>query len=427
MKRTLISLLAAALLLVPAAPAAAAGSTVRDPGALRGSDYTDIPTLAGALDAVFSGEVAMYTDIRCTVPASAPVGTRNVPPGRTYYVKSPSGAVYSGTTCYIYANAVYAALFGDVPYHGDPGSWVNSERVGRNIASVSYDALSALGLRCGALVRTTANADGSYNGSAGHSLILLKYDRSGITYLEGNGDGRGIIQVTTKSYGDFNAALLSGRGYKISFIVQPTSSFYESLASGTAREPSRLVGYLARSRSGGRFSDVPAGAWFAPGVTLCYELGLLEGRGGGIFDPNGTVTASEAVALGARFLSLYYADGYDFTPRGGDWYARYYEYLSLWGIDTGFAKPFDVITRGDFILLMSRALPKEAREELVPDAAFSDVAQNARYASAVRELARSGIVAGSGGGLLRPGQGLTRAEAAAFLSRMADKSLRLSG
>ena len=425
MKKLITALLMAALLFTLALPASAASSYIRDSSKLRGADYTDLPALASALDTVFSGAPRMYADARCTALAPAPIGSRNVPLGRTYYVKSPSGSVYAGTSCYIYANAVYATLFGDVPYHGEPGSWVHSRRVGGNIASASYEVFSSLGVRCGALIRTTSNADGSYNGNSGHSVIVLTYDRSGITYLEGNGDGNGLIQVTARSWDTFNSTTLSGRGYKISFIVQPTDNYYKSLAAGAEQKPSQLVGYFSRSGAGGRFSDVPAGAWFASGVTLCRELGLAEGRGNGVFDPNGTVTVSEAVAFCARFLSLYYADGYDFTTKSGTWYAGYYEYCRLWGIDTSFAKPFDVITRGDFLLLMARALPKEAREDRVSGVTFTDVPQNARYASAVRELTRSGIVSGSGGGLLRPDQGLTRAEAVTFLSRMADKSLRL--
>lgn len=425
MKRLITALLAAALFLTPALPAHAASSYIRDASRLRGADYTNIPALASALDTVFSGAPKMYADIRCTTLAPAPIGSRNVPLGRTYYVKSPSGSVYSGTSCYIYANAVYATLFGDVPYHGEPGSWVDSRRVGGNIASASYDTFASLGVRCGALMRTTSNSDGSYNGNTGHSMIVLTYDRSGITYLEGNGDGNGLIQVTTRSWDTFNSSTVSGRGYKISFIVQPTQSYYDSLLTGDKKKPSQLVGYLSRTKTGGGFADVPTNTWFASGVTLCRELGLAEGRSGTVFDPNGTVTVSEAVAFCARFLSLYYADGYGFTPTDGAWYSGYYQYCALWGIDTSFAKPFDVITRGDFILLMSKALPKEAREDAVPDAGFTDVPQNARYASAVRELARAGIVAGSGGGLLQPAQGLTRAEAATFLARMADRSLRL--
>lgn len=426
MKKRITALLTAAFLFVLALPASAASSYIRDPSKLRGGDYTDLPALASALDTVFSGAPKMYADIRCTTPASAPIGSRSVPLGKTYYVKSPSGTVYSGTSCYIYANAVYATLFGDVPYHGDPGSWAHSRRAAGNLAAASYESFSSVGVRCGALIRTTSNSDGSYNGNSGHSVIVLTYDRSGITYLEGNGDGNGLIQVTERSWDTFNATTLSGRGYKISFIVQPTESYYASLAAGTAQKPSQLVGYFSRARSGVRFTDVPRSAWFSPGVTLCWELGLAEGRGSSVFDPNGTVTVSEAVAFCARFLSLYYADGYDFTPVGGEWYAGYYEYCRLWGIDTRFAKPFDVITRGEFILLMSKALPKEAREDLISNVSFTDVSPGARYAEAVRELSRSGIVSGSGGGLLMPEKGLTRAEAATFLSRMADKSLRLT-
>ncbi len=423
MKKTIAILLAAALLLALSPPVRA--GYITDGGQLRGSDYTDIPALADALNAVFAGDPAMYADIRCTLPARAPIGSRSVPVGVTYYVKSPGGAVYSGSSCYIYANAVYAALFGDVPYHGDPGTWENSRRVGGNLESASYETFSGLGVRCGALLRTTSNRDGSYNGSAGHSVIVLKYDESAVTYLEGNADGAGLIRVTAQTWGAFNSGLLSGRGRKISFIVQPTDEHYASL-SGENRAPRELVGRLAAVRSyNGGFPDVPETSWFRPGAELCYELGLAEGRGADRFAPNDTVNAAEAVTFCAKFLSLYYGDGHDFAAADGAWYAEYYAYCARRGIETELG-PFDLMTRGQFMVLVSQTLPAEARGVLVPDAGFSDVSPGGPYTSAVLAMGRCGIVAGSGG-LFSPDRGLTRAEAAAILAAMADRSLRRTG
>ena len=420
-KRIRLYLLAALLTAALTAPAvrARAQAAVET---VKSTDFTDIPALAERLDQVLAGDVEMYGDIRCQTPAQAVLNTRATPLGRTYYVKSSTGQVYSGTSCYIYANAVYATLFGDVPYHGEDVGWSHSRRVAGNLASASYGGFTTLGVGFGALLRTTANADGSYNGSAGHSMILLGYDREGITYLEGNGDGKGLVRVAEKSWDSFNKTHLTGKGRRISFIVQPTEDYMASLVSGAGDVKRELVGYFAEKRVyRGSFTDVPARAWFASGVREAYELRLLEGQGAGRFGPYGTVTVAEAVAVCARFLSGYYADGWDFTS-GGAWYEPYYAYCRRWGIDVDFAPPDTPIRRADFARLMSRALPEDALSAGTARA-FQDVPAGSGYAAAVRRLSASGVILGENG-YFKPDSTLQRAEMAQVLARMADRSLR---
>lgn len=423
MKRKITAALIALTLCLTLIPTAhAAGSYILDPSRLHGSDYTDIPALAASLDKVFGGNPKLYSDIACTNPATAAIGSTSVPLGRTYYTRDLSGNIYSGTSCYIYANAVYASLFGDIPYHGDPGAWQNSRRVLKNAASADYDLFASAGVRCGALLRTTANPDGSYNSNLGHSVIILKYDKSSVTYLEGNGDGKGIVRVTTRDWKNLNSVSLSGRGYKISFIVQPTDEYYDCLKTGQVPKAHEYVGYLSRLRQYSGFRDVSASDWYSPGVSAVYELGLMDGCGGNSFDPSGAITVSQAVTLAARFLSNYYDDHHSFAG-GSPWYRPYYDYCALWGIDTSFSGPDMPISRSDFARLMDKALPDAARTDTVPAPFFPDVPESASWGRPIYSLARSGVIQG-GDGLYRPGSTFTRAEAACILARMADKSLR---
>lgn len=421
MKKRIFKLALAALMLLTAVFPALGGGGAAAAGTAKSSDFTSIPALAERLDRVLAGDVSLYGDIHCTALVPAPLNTRAVPLGRTYYVKSAAGNVYSGSSCYIYANAVYATLFGDVPFHGYDAGWLNSRRVAGDLAEAAFESFSRLGVGFGALLRTTANADGSYNGGAGHSLIVLAYDRQGITYLEGNGDGKGLVRVAEKSWDSFNKTQLSGKGRRISFIVQPTQAYLAALASGGdgVREP---VGYFTQKRLyRGRFMDVSAGAWYAAGVREAYELGLLEGQSADRFGPYGTVTVAEAVTVCARFLSGYYADGWDFTARGA-WYEPYYAYCRRWGIDVDLGSPDSPISRGEFARLMSRALPEEALTAGTAPA-FGDVPPGSRYASAVNRLAASGVILGENGAF-KPNITLQRAEMAQILARMADRSLR---
>jgi hypothetical protein len=59
-------------------------------------------------------------------------------------------------------------------------------------------------------------------------MIILAYDSDTITYLEGNGDGNGLIRVAIRDWSDFNLRQLSGRGRYIAHLVQPTEEFYQA-------------------------------------------------------------------------------------------------------------------------------------------------------------------------------------------------------
>ena len=418
MKRRLISFIIAILITVSVSPSARAMSTV-DPKLLRGADYTDIPALAARLDAVFSGAPALYSDPACSVPASARIGYRDVPVGRTLYTRDSRGNVYSGSSCYIYANAVYSALFGDVPYHGESSAWQNSRRVLGSAESVSCDLFLSNGVSFGALMRTTPNADGSYSSNYGHSVIILSYNKSAITYLEGNGDGRGLVRVSVRDWADFDRALLKSKGYRVSFIVQPTAGYYDALRRGSVPKNHDFVGYFSQKYAVG-YRDVSLSAWYVSGVYTASSVGLMNGRESALFVPSGSVTVAEAVTMCARFLSGYYDDRHDFSG-GSSWYEPYYAYCALWGIDTSFASPGSAITRADFARLMDRALPQKARTDSVLGVSFSD-ASNAQYPY-IYALAKTGILRGDGG-TFRPLSPITRAEAACVLARMADRSLR---
>ena len=52
------------------------------------------------------------------------------------------------------------------------------------------------------------------------------------------------------------------------------------------------------------FSDVRGTDWFAPYVGAAYRYGLVQGVGGGRFAPNGTITRQEAAVMVARAASL---------------------------------------------------------------------------------------------------------------------------
>ena len=365
-----------------------------------------LPAEALELDGIFEGKIGLYEDIDCTKEVFAPKGTRTVYPGKTYYIKEQSsGRVFSGTTCYIYANAVYNALFGDVPYHGESDTWQRSMKLHGYAPSVSYSSFLSWGVVPGSLMRTTPEKDGSYNGGIGHSLIIIEFDSGSITYLEGNGDGRGLIRTATVSWAEFNRRFFTGKGYVLSFIVCPVKT--------------ELTGAYKRIREYGGFSDVSETSWYYAEIRETYELGLVSGTGGGKMTPDGALTWAQAVTLTARAISAYWGDNESFSG-GVKWYEPYYSYLEKWGVKLTRDNCGEMITRAELAGLIYRYFPKNELERIRENASFSDIQENL----AIDSLYEAGIIGGYGG-LFRPEDSLKRSETAAIFARLADRAKRL--
>lgn len=178
----------------------------------------------------------------------------------------------------------------------------------------------------------------------------------------------------------------------------------------------------------GLFDDVAATDWFDENVERAYELGLMKGTSGSAFSPKSSVTLAETVALAARLHSIYYTGTESFVQSGKNWYDVYMTYASANGIPTrpsSYLGPTDIISRKNFVAILSKALPAEALPAIVDDVYFDDVSGDT---ASIYLLARAGVVRGvpnAFGSLdFQPDYGITRAEVAAIVTRMADPALR---
>ena len=66
----------------------------------------------------------------------------------------------------------------------------------------------------------------------------------------------------------------------------------------------KALGLTPDSRGAAVFSDVPKESWFAPYVWTACDCGVINGRGSGIFDPEGTITKQEAAVMTVRAAKL---------------------------------------------------------------------------------------------------------------------------
>lgn len=168
------------------------------------------------------------------------------------------------------------------------------------------------------------------------------------------------------------------------------------------------------------FTDVAGDAWYAESVRTAVALGIMEGRGGGVFAPADGLTLAEAVTMAARVRARY--EGGGFPPGGTPWYRNAADYAVAHGI-VGAGEYTDYTrkaSRADMAGLFAYCLPLEEYERTVRLGTAPGVGPYTPYADSILQLYSAGIVTGDGGtGAFRPHDGVTRAEAAAIITRVA--------
>lgn len=177
------------------------------------------------------------------------------------------------------------------------------------------------------------------------------------------------------------------------------------------------------------FSDIGLGKWYDENVMSVYRLGLMNGTGAGRFSPGDNVTVAQAVTMAARLHNTYYENGEKFESYdGGNWYDPYVNYLKrndLLPENYDYKRP---ATREEFAHILAAAYPEEALEaQRTEERSFAD-REKITYRADVELLYLAGVINGveSGGQLyFKPGDPITRAEAAAIVTRMAKPDLRV--
>ena len=185
----------------------------------------------------------------------------------------------------------------------------------------------------------------------------------------------------------------------------------------------------------GVFLDVgvSGSAWYDENVKSVYQLGLMQGDGG-YFRPSDNITLAQAIAMAARLHNIYSGGSGKFSE-GPVWYSVYVNYAKKNGIITN--TDFDArakgdqvykryATRGEMAYIFANAMPSDALPRINTVKSIPDVFSSTRYRTQILRLYEAGIVEGSNGHRFYPSNNVTRAEAAAIISRMAIKDLRLS-
>lgn len=181
-----------------------------------------------------------------------------------------------------------------------------------------------------------------------------------------------------------------------------------------------------------QFADVPANQWYTSNVAEAFELGLMKGDSKTTFKPYGDVKISEAITMAARIHSIFTKGYEDFRQTGDKWYQVYLDYAYENGIISLAYYNCDVTqkaSRAQFAEIFANSMSAEGLTAInnVADGAIPDVGMGSRYAEYIYTLYRAGILAGSdANGTFNPSTYITRAEAAAIVSRMAESNNRVS-
>ena len=180
------------------------------------------------------------------------------------------------------------------------------------------------------------------------------------------------------------------------------------------------------------FTDLDAKAWYHEGVDYALTNGLMNGVGGGKFEPDGQLTRAQLVTV------LYRAAGEPdtgkqvnpFTDVPDDtWYTKAVIWAANNGIVNGVAKntfaPDDSITREQIAAMLYRYAGAEAAKEdklsAFPDAAkVSDWAKEALNWAVASGLI-NGVADANGTANLEPQATATRAQIATILMRWLEK------
>lgn len=185
----------------------------------------------------------------------------------------------------------------------------------------------------------------------------------------------------------------------------------------------QLVFNISNSGNSKYFNDLIYCTWAAPSVDYLYENRVTKGVTATSYAPNQQIQRGDFVLMLVRALSLTGSGGYSFPDVATtEYFASAVAIAKQRGVvngDNGYFKPYSPVTRQDAMVIIKNALAASGRNLGSGSTSilntFSDGSTVSSYArDAVSTLVQLGAVTGDNGRLL-PHNPITRAEAAVIL------------
>lgn len=175
------------------------------------------------------------------------------------------------------------------------------------------------------------------------------------------------------------------------------------------------------------FPDIKNDAWYSANAKKAYQVGLMNGNEKG-FDATADITIAQVITLAARLHSIYNYGAADFV-QGAIWYEVFVNYCIENGIiEKGEYTDFNrAATRSEFVDILYASLPTKEFSKLNEFSFIPDITPIHPNYNSIYSFYQAGILAGSDSEhTFFPERSITRSETAAILTRIIDKSLRLS-
>ena len=268
--------------------------------------------------------------------------------------------------------------------------------------TVAVSAYTVDGIGNGAITKITAAAPG-----------IAENSRVSVVYYNGEGKfssatvtspANGQVVFTTRIFGDF--------------ILVPAADFVASDWDPAQR--------FTRSIAYNGFNDVDESQWYGTQqqgvVQAAVQLGIMNGYVDGSFQPTGNIKLSEVIKMAAVVNDIYTDGHYNFDMTEGTWwYDTYVNYCISRGIiQRGEFSDYEAYaTRAQMAYIFANALPTYEAINQVEFSNLPDVTETTAYADDILILYRAGVLTGDAGTRqFRPDSQITRAEAAAIITRV---------
>ncbi len=223
----------------------------------------------------------------------------------------------------------------------------------------------------------------------------------------------GICYIPTNNADGFKNVNLN-KGDKVSYPV-----IYAYFEGGKMMYKTQMID---KDISVAYFSDCDG--WYKPCVTELAYMGIVAGRGNGLFCPNDFVTREEFVKMICAAINLPDADAQiPFADVDNNaWYCKYIKSAYNYGIVNGQSvDSFGVgknISRQDAAVICNNIL-KNMNIDISDSKTFADGGSISDYAvQSVKALSSIGIINGDDKGNFNPVSNITRAESAKIINEL---------
>ena len=268
------------------------------------------------------------------------------------------------------------------------------------------------------LYHKSSSSGGGSSHSSRYAITVDKTENGTITISPKSASKGDTVTITVKpdkGYELDTLKVLDKDGDKVKFTEKKGKYTFTMPASKVT-----VKGKFVEEAPEQIFADVPVDAYCYEAVKWAASEGITGGIGNNLFAPGRPCTRGQIVTF------LWRAAGSpapksmsSFTDIAED---AYYAKAVAWAVENGITggtgngkfSPDATCTRAQAVTFLYRASGSPA---VSGSAAFSDVAADAYYASAVKWAEKNGITGGIGGGLFGSGNNCTRGQIVTFLYR----------